>query len=475
MNATSSLSETLGRFALAFPASDIPEDVQRNAWLHLIDGFGVGLMVSRTRYADALARYLQADDTQGVSTVWGMGKASLPAALLVNGSLTGAINYDDTHNESQLHPGAHLVPLAIGLGERRRLPGASVVAALALGNEIACRLACVAPGALARRGMHSSSVLGKAYCALMAARMLGLDLPAAVSAVGHAASQAGGTMQCYLDGSWTLAFHHGWTATSGLYAAQLGQAGFIGPREALDGALGLFNAFTTGLGVTPDYERAAADLGGHWESRAMSFKPYATGCVIHPFIDATLELARRHRIDAARVTSVTAVIADYLVPIVCEPLALKRRPADVFNARVSLPFILASTLRDGRFDLDSLSAESLADPSLLALAERVHYEIDPEAVPRRHFQARLRIEMDDGRVLRHHIVPWLRMHVGEESTPSEVQEKFLDNVGRVCARPEKILSLAQALRDDLTVDRFLDETQHVLSAWPVPESRTLHL
>lgn len=475
MDTPASLSETLGRFALEFPSSDIPEDVQHNAWLHLIDAFGIGLMVSRTRYADSLARYLEVGDRQGSATVWGMGKASLPAALLVNGSLTGAINYDDTHNESQLHPGAHLVPLAIGLGERRKMPGVSVIAALAMGNEVACRLACVAPGAMTLRGMHSSSVLGKAYCALMAARMLGLDLPAAVSAVGHAASQAGGTLQCYLDGSWTLAFHHGWAATSGLYAVELGQAGFSGPREALDGAFGLFNAYTGGLGVTPNYERATADLGLHWESRTMSFKPYATGCVIHPFIDAALELARQHRIDAARIKSVTAVIADYLVPVVCEPLAVKRRPADVFNARVSLPFILASTLRDGRFDLDSLSAESLADPSLLALAERVHYEVDPETVPRRHFQARLRIEMDDGRVLQHRIIPWLRMHVGEKDTSSEVQEKFLDTVGRVCTRPEKILSLARDLRDDLTVDRFLDEAQHVLSAWPVLQSRTSHL
>src|SRR5690606_16017038 len=110
--------------------------------------------VSRTRYGASLARYLQASGEQGSSTAWGgNGRTSLASALLVNGSLTGAINYDDTHNESQLHPGAHVVPLAMGLGEQHRMKGSKVIADLAIGNELACRLACVAPGALALRGM----------------------------------------------------------------------------------------------------------------------------------------------------------------------------------------------------------------------------------------------------------------------------------------------------------------------------------
>lgn len=474
MTAPFNLAETLTRFALEFPSSGLPDDVRRNAWLHLIDALGIAIMVSKSRYAESLARYISSDNEQGGSTIWGTCiKTSLPSALLANGILAGSINYDDTHNESQLHPGAHLVPLAIGLGESGQMKGRSVIDDLAIGNEIACRLACVAPGAFARRGLHSSSVLGKPYSTMMAARMLGLDLPSALSAVGHSVSQAGGTLQCYLDGSWTLAFHHGWTATAAAYAAKLGASGFTGPRESLDGQLGLFNAFLADMDVKLDYERAAADLGHHWESRSMSFKPYATGCVIHPFIDTALELVRLHSIEPTEIRAVTAIIADYLVPIVCEPLELKRRPADVFNARVSLPFILASTLHHGRFDLDSLSAASLADPSLLALAERVHYET--QAIPRRHFHGRLRIELMDGRILEHQISPWLRMHIGEEATPAEVEAKFLDNISRVCTKPERILSLARALQDDLSIPCFLDEAHQMISSCPQQPPRTSHL
>ncbi|OWT80701.1 MULTISPECIES: MmgE/PrpD family protein [unclassified Achromobacter] len=466
MKKSSSLSETLADFALATDAAGIPDDVRSNAWLHLIDAYGIALLVSRSRYADALARYLDRQPASGPATVWGMNRSvPLATALLANGILAGSVNLDDTHNESQLHPGAHLVPLALGLGEREQASGRSVIDALALGNEVACRLACVAPGAFGARGMHSSSVLGKAYSTMMSARLLGLDQKAAVSAIGHAASQAGGTLQCYLDGTWTLAFHHGWVAASSLYAAELGQAGFSGPRESLDGPFGLFSTLLAGTRTPPDYARAVHDLGTHWENRAMSFKPYATGCVIHPFIDAALALSAEHGFDTAQIQDVTAVIADYLVPIVCEPQGEKRRPTDVFNARVSLQFILASTLVHGRFDLESITPDALLDPAILALAQRVNYQVDPDVVPRRHFQACLRITLRSGQVLECKLAPWLRMHIGEPDTGRQVEAKFLDNVGRVCERPEKILDLARALNDDLKVDRFVSESQAMMARW----------
>lgn len=461
-----SLSETLADFSLNTDSDAIPEDVRLNSWLHLIDAYGIGLLVSKSRYADALARFLGNSASTGGSTVWGMNRStSLASSLLANGILAGSVNLDDTHNESQLHPGAHLVPLALGLGESRKLAGRHVIDALAVGNEVACRLACVAPGAFGARGMHSSSVLGKAYSTLMAARLLEMDHVSTVSAVGHSASQAGGTLQCYLDGTWTLAFHHGWAAASSLYAAEMGAAGFSGPRESLDGTFGLFNTLLAGSDTKPDYARATRDLGIHWENRAMSFKPYATGCVIHPFIDAALELCAEADIDVAKIHDVTAVIADYLVPIVCEPQAEKRRPSDVFNARVSLPFILASAIAHRRFDLESINPNSLHDPAILALAARVHYKVDPEVVPRKHFQGWIRIALQDGRVLERKLAPWLRMHIGQSDTAHQVEQKFLDNVGRVCKKPTEILNLARSLNDDLTVDRFLAESATVMSTF----------
>lgn len=204
-------SEQLGAFGLNFPDVAIPTDVQANSWLRLIDAVRIALLVSRGEYAPAIRTFLSAQPLSTEATVLGLVlRTSRHAAAIANGTLAGAINYDDTHNESQLHPGAHSVPLALLLGELNDITGARVIAAIAIANEVACRLAWVAPGRFSGRGFHTSSVLGKIYCALLAGRLQGMTAEALKDAVGHAASQAGGLMQCYLDGSWTLAFHHGW-------------------------------------------------------------------------------------------------------------------------------------------------------------------------------------------------------------------------------------------------------------------------
>jgi 2-methylcitrate dehydratase PrpD len=452
------LSEQLVGFALTTRGEDIPDDVRANAWLHLIDALGIALMVSRGDYGQVVRRYLATQPPGQEAGIPGTGlRATRHAAAVAFGTLAGAINYDDTHNESQLHPGAHIVPLALVLGEVLDLPGPEVVDAIAIANEVACRLACVAPGSFSKRGFHSSSVLGKVYCAILATRLMRLTPEAARDAVGHAASQAGGLMQCYLDGSWTLAFHHGWAAASALTAAELGAAGFRGPREALEGPLGLFPSFLARSGIVPAYERATEGLGTRWENRRMSFKPYATGCVIHPFIDAALALRAEHGIDWHAVERVTLPIAEYLVPIVAEPLSEKRRPSDVFNARVSLPFVIAETLRAGRFDIHSIRPEDLRDPELLALVDRVDYALDPAPAARSDFRGWVQIRMRDGREVERRLDPWRRMHVGEPDTPREVERKFLENVGEAAgvANAAALLESARGLRAGGSLRAFM--------------------
>lgn len=457
---TPTLSETLAGFALATRGEDIPDDVRSNAWLHLVDALGIALMVARGEYGEVIRRYLAAQPPGDEATVPGTGlRATRHAAAVAFGTLAGAINYDDTHNESQLHPGAHIVPLALVLGEVLDRPGPEVLDAIAIANEVACRLACVTPGAFSKRGFHSSSVLGKVYCAVLAARLMRLTPAQAKDAVGHAASQAGGLMQCYLDGSWTLAFHHGWAAASALTAAELGAAGFRGPREALEGPLGLYPSFLAQSGLVPAYHRATEGLGTRWENRRMSFKPYATGCVIHPFIDAALALRAEHGLDWRQVERVTLPIAEYLVPIVAEPLSEKRRPSDVFNARVSLPFVVAETLRAGRFDIHSIRPQDLHDAELLALVDRIDYVLDPEPIERSHFRGWVQIRLRDGRALERRMDPWRRMHVGEPGTPAEVERKFLENVTEAAgaATAEALLGAARRLREGGSLRGFMAE------------------
>ena len=64
-----------------------------------------------------------------------------------------------------------------------------------------------------------------------------------VDALGVAGSMAGGIIEYLAEGAWTKRMHAGWAAQSGLRAALLARAGFVGPRTVFEGVHGLFQAF----------------------------------------------------------------------------------------------------------------------------------------------------------------------------------------------------------------------------------------
>lgn len=198
----------------------------------------------------------------------------------------------------------------------------------------------------------------------------------------------------------------------------------------------------------------------------MSFKPYPTGCVIHAFIDAALQFRREHDFDWRDIARVELPIADYLVPIVCEPLSEKKRSTEVFNVRISLHMVIAETLRSGRFDHTSITPTDLTDPNLLGLTVRIDYSIDPDPIARRHFRGWVKIMLNDGRLVECRLDPWLRMHVGEADTPTEVEAKFLANVGAVAGPPAAatLLEEARHLRSSGTISGFLAATERWMAA-----------
>jgi 2-methylcitrate dehydratase PrpD len=151
---------------------------------------------------------------------------------------------------------------------------------------------------------------------------------------------------------------------------------------------------------------------------------------------------------------------------VAEPLAEKRRPSDVFNARVSLPFVIAEALRAGRFDIHSIRPADLRDPELLALVDRVDYALDPAPAPRSDFRGWVRIRLRDGREIERRMDPWRRMHVGEPGTPAEVERKFLENVGEAAgaAQATALLESARRLRAGGRVAAFMAEAEQRMEA-----------
>src|SRR5688572_32090715 len=95
----------------------------------------------------------------GPSRVFGTGeRTGAAAAAFANAACAQALEFDDTHNESIVHMSSPSVAAALALSEARPISGRDAIVAIALGNEVACRVGVVAPGQFHRRGFHPTGL-----------------------------------------------------------------------------------------------------------------------------------------------------------------------------------------------------------------------------------------------------------------------------------------------------------------------------
>jgi 2-methylcitrate dehydratase PrpD len=253
---------------------------------------------------------------------------------------------------------------------------------------------------------------------------------------------ASGVMEFLEDGSWVKRMHPGWAAQSGIQAAALAQGGFTGPATALEGRLGFYRAT---LGETPDIARHLKNLGDEWETLRSSFKLYPCCHLNHAYLDAVAGLKRHRALRADQVAEIECLVPAGEVPIVCEPEEAKRRPRTSYDAKFSLAFCVAAALGDDRVGIGSFTEESIRDPRLLALADRVRFSIDAASRYPETFPGWVKVRLMDGGVL----------EAREESQrggpdrpigADEVIAKFRDNAARALP-PDRVAMLERTVLD----------------------------
>jgi 2-methylcitrate dehydratase PrpD len=281
-------------------------------------------------------------------------------------------------------------------------------------------------------------------CTLLAARLFGLTPAQTTHALGIAGSKASGLMECWSDGTWAKFIHPGISAETGIVACTLAREGFTGPATVLEGRFGLVRSHVQDPDYALDFDRMLADLGTYWESRNISFKPYPCGHVIHPFLDALLYLYRNEGLRADQVKRIVCPIAGFMVPIVCEPIAEKLRPATDWQGRVSLQFALADALHHGRCNVHNFDVASLTQPDILGLAERVSYRIDESAPSPKEFKGWVIVEKHDGKTLER-IQPNNWGSRQNPMHPEDIEDKFRTNAG-LLFQPPQIEEIIEAVR-----------------------------
>jgi 2-methylcitrate dehydratase PrpD len=425
-----SYSERLALWCARLKFTDLPADVVVSTRLRVLDVIGLALAAVELPTGKSVRAAALAMGKGEDARILGSGER-VPAmqAALANGTMAQALEYDDTHNETVIHISSPMVATALAVGEMVKASGEQLITAIAAGNEITCRVGLVAPQQFHKVGFHPSGVIGTFGAAYTAGKLLGLNVEQLRNAAGIAGSQASGILACWEDGTQSKFLHPGWSALSGIAAALLARADYTGPAPVFESRFGLFASHVQDKNFKLDFERMVGNHGTIWESRNTSFKPYPVAHVIHSFLDALFYLYRTQGLRAEHVEKIVCPIAEYMIPVVCEPVLEKFAPASDSHGRVSLQFSLAEALVRGRLGVDAYSDECLRDPAILELARKVSYVVDRDAPGRGQYKGWVIVYTLDGRTLER-----VEMHnrgsAENPLTAADLRQKFSENAAR---------------------------------------------
>ena len=416
------VAETLAAWAGQLKVGDVPPEVATALSRTVYDSLGLMVAARNEPYVQAI---IEAADAEGPCTLVGHeGGYDVMTAALVNGTAVHGEDYDDTFEGTPVHVGAVVVPALLAAAERQKLSGEDVLRGLAVGAELVCRLALVAPTAMHRQGFHPTAVCGAFGAAAGVATALRLTPQQTASALGIVGSMASGIIEYLAEGTWTKRMHPGWAAGAGWRAARMAQAGFVGPRSVFEGEHGAFHAFAVPT-IERDFSHLSEDWGSRWEVSSLAFKPYACGTMAQPFVDCALALRERVG-DLDSIESIVAKVGEGTVHRLWEPKAEKAKPSTPYGAKFSVPYCVAVTLKDGAAGLGQFTEARIGEADILSLAAKVSYEIDPENEYPKNYTGDLKTTLKDGSVLEAN-QPCFKGGRRQPLSDEEMAKKFHEN------------------------------------------------
>ncbi|MCQ8234323.1 MmgE/PrpD family protein [Pectobacterium carotovorum] len=372
------LTLRLATFAHQLTIQDIPAALRRKIVLHFIDSLGCGIAGAHSQVVRDCARVTRLHYAAGNSPIvdGGAPLAAIGAAFL-NAAAINALDYDDGYEvagRGMGHPGATLVAAALAALGSRPIDGETLICALAAAYEINGRIIQSQQPTQARFQQVYGVCQHESIGAAVAYGLLtGCDAAGVENAIGLAASLT--PLPSLHKYNWqqrplvSFKDYNAPAAESGVRAVELHRGGIIGPRDVLSGEQGFWRMMGSDR-----FDEAAliTGLGDQWALQHASFKAYPTCRWIHTALESferiqdELTLSPQD-IDAIRVTGSQRLAADFM----------DTRPQNETDAQFSLPFALACLAHHiprHRWSAD----ETLANPMLQALADKVHVEVSPE-------------------------------------------------------------------------------------------------
>ncbi len=366
---TGEYTKQIAGYVAALAFQRLPAAVVSQAKIVLLDTLGSMLAASAPGFAAPriIRRLVREAGGAPQASVVGL-EQRLPAidAALANGTLADNVELDDSHPRTGAHIAAAVIPAALAVAEWRHASGSKLIEGLVAAYDVECRAILAAgPSSMYARGFHPSAVFGAFGAATAAAKVLGLDAPGTVNALGLAGCQASGLMAWETDPTqMPKSLQMGLAARNGVTAAALAEGGFSGPPAIFEGRYNAPEAFSDRAAVAPLTEA----LGSRYEICLTGLKLYPVCRFLHASLDAFFEIQQRERPAAAEIDEIAIRMPHAGVKIV-DNNELRSHSAQ---------YVLAIAALRGELKVEDIYRDEREDPQVAALMRRVHLAGDPE-------------------------------------------------------------------------------------------------
>ena len=380
-----SLTESLAEFACEASLTDLsPEAIDATKRVTL-DTIGCAVGGRGVISSQAVTAVKVEAGGRAESTVL-VGGERLPVASAahVNAHYANALDAEETILHSG-HLAACVVPPALAVAERAGSTGADLLAAIAVGFDVAARIGLSLRNfeIMEDGSLEIAPVAGLTWASfastVVAGRLLGLDSAQMASAFGVTVASA----PLPISGKWgnmasprpmTKYGMYGPMAEAGVGAVLLVHAGFTGDPTILDGDRGYWRMMGS---RHCDWEWLSEGLGERWLVEETSFKLYPACRFSTPALDLYYQLRDEAGASADDIDSIEILVPHVMMAKhMNEPVT-----ATVVDGQFSLPHTIGLAARRGPPGPDWHSPDALHDPAVRAFAERVTVKVNPEAAP----------------------------------------------------------------------------------------------
>ena len=225
--------------------------------------------------------FVTANAAEGPCQILGGGTASPTNAALINGTLSHALDFDDTHFAHIGHPSVAAVSAALAVAQHINATTHDMIDAALIGAESSVQVGLWLGRDHYQIGYHQTATAGAYGATVAAARLLKLNPEQIRAALGLASTMASGLKSQF--GTMGKPLNAGLAARCGVEAALWAKSGMTSADDGLQGPLG--------FGETHQGQNSPTSIGqGHWQMTTVSHKFHACCHGLHAMLEALFDI-----------------------------------------------------------------------------------------------------------------------------------------------------------------------------------------